>query len=144
MADETTRFTNQAQDLSRIIYEAIQGMAQMQFNVLQRLAEVQRAQLSQAAEVARNQLQLIATARQPQEFAAAQMDLAKEYGQKYADSMQETMDIVIQAWREYGERLAQATTILMGGIQQEAGTATGQAKEAAESTKKGTSSTKTP
>ena len=144
MADETTQFINQAKDLSRIIYEAIQGMAQMQFNVLQRLAEVQRAQLSQAAEVARNQLQLIATARQPQEFAAAQMDLAKEYGQKYADSMQETMDIVTQAWREYGERLAQTTAILAGGVQQAAGNATGQAREAGESTKKSTSSTKIP
>ena len=144
MADETTQFINQAQELSRIIYEAIQGMAQMQFNVLQRLAEVQRAQLSQAAEVARNQLQLIATARQPQEFAAAQMDLAKEYGQKYADSMQVTMDIVTQAWREYGERMAQVTASLMGGVQQAAGTATGQAREAAESAKKSTSSTKTP
>ena len=144
MADETTQFKNEAQELSRIIYEAIQGMAQMQFNVLQRLAEVQRAQLSQAAEVARNQLQLIATARQPQEFAAAQMDLAKEYGQKYADSMQETMDIVTQAWREYGERLAQATAILAGGVQQAAGNATGQAREAGESTKKSTSATKSP
>src|SRR3712207_1692588 len=117
MADETTQFTNQAQELSRIIYEAIQGMAQMQFNVLQRLAEVQRAQLSQAAEVVRNQLQLISTAREPREFATAQVDLAKEYGQRYADSMQETMDIVTQAWREYGERLAQTTATFTGGVQ---------------------------
>jgi hypothetical protein len=106
MADETQQFVVQAQTIARSMSEVIQGMAEMQFNVMQRLAEVQRAQLNQAAEAVRNQVQLIGTTREAGEFASAQSALVKEFGQKYADSMQEAVDIVARAWQEYTQRLA--------------------------------------
>jgi hypothetical protein len=110
MADETQQFTVQAQEVARSMSEAIQGMAEMQFNVLQRLAGVQRAQLNQAAEAGRNQVQLIGITREPGEFANAQSALVMEFGRKYADSMQEAVDIVARAWQEYAQRLANTTS----------------------------------
>jgi phage-related protein len=114
MADETQQFATQVQEVSRSISQVIQGMAEIQFNVLQRLAEVQRSQLHQAAEAVRNQLQLIGTIREPGEFTNAQSALVKEFGQKYADSMQEALDIMTRAWQEYAQRLAKTTTSTMG------------------------------
>jgi len=59
-------------------------------------------------------LQLIGTTTEPGEFHNAQSALVKEFGQKYADSMQEAVDIVARAWREYAQRLAKTTTSTTG------------------------------
>jgi hypothetical protein len=105
MADETQQFAQQAQEATRSMYETVQGMAQMQLNVLQRLGEVQRDQFRQAAETANTQMQLISKIRDPREFARAQADLVKASGQKYVDTINQTVEVMTQAWQEYADRL---------------------------------------
>jgi hypothetical protein len=143
MADQTQQFTNQVQDLSRFISAAIQGMAEMQFNVLHRLAEVQRAQLTQVANAVTNQLQLISTTRDPSQFTGAQRDLVMTYGHRYAESMKEAADIVIQAWQEYGDQLAKTTSAFAGETQRAVRSAATQTEKGEASSRKGKPSKKT-
>jgi hypothetical protein len=143
MADQTQQFANQVQDLSRFISTAIQGMAEMQFNVLHRLAEVQRAQLTQVANAVTNQLQLISTTRDPGQFTGAQRDLVMTYGQRYAESMKEAADIVVQAWQEYGKQLAKTTSAFAGETQQAVRTAAAQTEKGEASSREGKPSKKT-
>ncbi len=105
MANDTQKSADQAQDLTRNMYEAVQGMAQMQLGVLQRLGEVQRDQFRQAAEAANKQMQMIGKINDPSEFARAQADLVKDSGQKYVDSMNQMVELMTQAWQEYADRL---------------------------------------
>src|SRR5918992_4514475 len=101
MADDTTQFANKAQEATRSMVDAMQGIASVQTQMLKRLGEVQQGVLRQAAEAANEQLQLIGRVRDPREFASAQADLVKRYGQRYVDSVKRSVDIVAEAWEEY-------------------------------------------
>jgi hypothetical protein len=105
MADNTVQFVNEVQGVTRSMYEAIQGFAGTQANFLQRLGEVQRDVLNQAFEATNDQLQLIGRLRDPREFASAQANLAKSHGQRHVDSVKKTVDIVVEGWQEYSDRL---------------------------------------
>jgi hypothetical protein len=105
MADDPTQFANQAQEATRTMVEAMQGIAGMQANMLQRLSEVQQGLFKQGSEAANEQLQLLARVREPREFAAAQAELVKRHGQLYADQVKKTTDVIAEAWQEYGQRL---------------------------------------
>jgi Phasin protein len=105
MADDPTQFANQAQEATRTMVEAMQGIAGMQANMLQRLSEVQQGLLKQGSEAANEQLQLLSRVREPREFASAQAELVKRHGQLYVEQLQKTVDVVAEAWQEYGDRL---------------------------------------
>jgi phasin family protein len=124
MADNTTQLVNQTQDATRSVQQAIQDLTGVQMNVFQRLGEVQRKAFSQAVEATNAQCQLLSRARDPREFASAQADLVKEYGQRYVDCANQAIDITVQAWQEYGDRLEKT-----------ANTVTDKAKRAASSNK---------
>ena len=108
MADDTKQFTNQAQEATRSMVDAMQGIASMQANMLQRLSEVQQGLLKQGSEAANEQLQLLRRVREPREFASAQAELVKRHGQLYADQVKKTTDVIAEAWQEYGDRLAKS------------------------------------
>jgi hypothetical protein len=108
MADETSQFANQAQEATRTMVDAMQGIAGMQANMLQRLSEVQQGLLKQGSEAANEQLQLLARVREPREFASAQAELVKRHGQLYVEQLQKTVDVVAGVWQEYGDRLAKS------------------------------------
>src|SRR5829696_8679338 len=105
MADETSQFANQAQEATRTMVDAMQGIAGMQANMLQRLSEIQQDLLKQGAEAANEQLQLLSRVREPREFASGQAELVKRHGQLYADQVKKTTDVIAEAWQEYGQRL---------------------------------------
>ena len=105
MADDPTQFANQAQEATRTMVEAMQGIAGMQANMLQRLSEVQQGLFKQGSEAANEQLQLLSRVREPREFASAQAELVKRHGQLYADQVKKTTDVIAEAWQEYGQRL---------------------------------------
>jgi Phasin protein len=63
MADKTSQFTNTAQEATRSMVEAMQGIAGMQSSILQRLVEVQQNIVKQASEAANEQLQLLSRVR---------------------------------------------------------------------------------
>jgi phasin family protein len=105
MTDNTTQWVNQAQDAIRSMHQTIQDLMGVQINVFQRLGEVQRKAFSQAVEATNAQFQLLRRTRDPREFASAQADLVKEYGQRYVDCANQATDITVQAWREYGDYL---------------------------------------
>lgn len=105
MADNTVQFANEAQDVARSVYGTVQGIAETQFNIMQRLAGVQQELFNQAYEATNDQLQLISRIKDPQEYASAQADLAKSHGQRYVNSVNKAVDIVVEAWQECGDRL---------------------------------------
>ncbi len=105
MADNTVQFVNEAQDIARSVYGTVQGIAETQFNIVQRLAGVQQELLNQAYEAANEQLQLISRVNAPREYAAAQADLVNSHGQRYVNSINKAVEIVAEAWQEYGNRL---------------------------------------
>jgi phasin family protein len=105
MTDNTTQLVNQAQDATHSMHQTLQDLMGVQMNVFQRLGEVQRRVFSQAVEAANAQFQLLRRTRDPREFASAQADLVKEYGQRYVDCANQAIDITMQAWQEYGDRL---------------------------------------
>ncbi len=148
MAKDPSQVMGDAQEAGRSMYEAIQGLAETQFKILQQLANVQREQFNQALEAARDQMRLISQMRDPREFASAQADLVKGYGQKYLDSVNEAVSIVSDAWEQYGDQVGKnmqtATDALqragqdtMRQTEQAAGSATSGTKRAT-STKKST------
>jgi phasin family protein len=105
MTDNTTQLANQAQDATRSMHQTLQDLMGVQMNVFQRLGEVQRKAFSQAVEATNAQFQLLSWTRDPREFASAQADLVKKYGQRYVDCANQAIDITVQAWQEYGGRL---------------------------------------
>ena len=105
MADDNAQFANKAQETTRSMLDAMQGIANMQANMLQRLGEVQQSMFRQAAEAANEQLQLISRVRDPREFASAQADLVKRHGQLYTDQLKKTVEVIAQGWAEYANRL---------------------------------------
>ena len=105
MADNTTQSVNQAQDATCSMQQTIQDLMGVQMNVFQRLGEVQQKAFSQAVKAINAQFQLLSRTCDPREFASAQADLVKEYGQRYVDCANQAIDITVQAWQEYGDRL---------------------------------------
>ena len=105
MTDNTTQLVSQAQDATRSVQQTIQDLMGVQMNVFQRLGEVQRKAFSQAIEATNAQFQLFSRTRDLREFASAQADLVKKYGQRYVDCANQAIDITVQAWQEYGDRL---------------------------------------
>lgn len=105
MADNATQMINEAQEANRAFCETIQGMTGTHINILQRLGDVQRGVFNQAFEATNDQLQLVSRVRDPREFAAAQADLVKDHGQRYVESVKEAVDVVVEAWQEYGNRI---------------------------------------
>jgi phasin family protein len=105
MADDNAQFANKAQETTRSMLDAMQGIANMQANMLQRLGEIQQRLLKEGSEAANEQLQLISRVRDPREFASAEADLVKRHGQLYVDQVKETVDVIAQGWEEYANRL---------------------------------------
>lgn len=105
MTDNTTHLVNQAQDATRSMHQTTQDLMGVQMNVFQRLGEVQQKGFSQAVEAINAQFELLSRTRDPREFASAQADLVQEYGQRYVDCANQAIDITVQAWQEYGDRL---------------------------------------
>jgi phasin family protein len=105
MTDNTTQWVNQAQDATHSMHQTLQDLVGVQMNVFQRLGEVQRKAFSQAVEATNAQFQLLSRTSDPREFASAQADLVKKYGQRYVDCANQAIDITVQAWQEYGDRL---------------------------------------
>jgi len=105
MTDNTTQLVSQAQDATRSVQQTIQDLMGVQMKVFQRLGEVQQKAFSQAVEATNAQFQLLSRTRDPREFASAQADLVKEYGQRYVDCANQAIDITVQGWQEYGDRL---------------------------------------
>ena len=105
MTDNTTQVVNQAQDATRSMHQTIQDLMGVQMNVFQRLGEVQQKVFSQAVKATNAQFQLLSRTSDPREFAFAQADLVKEYGQRYVNCANQAIDITVQGWQEYGDRL---------------------------------------
>src|ERR671931_1830393 len=105
MTDNTTQVVNQAQDATRSMRQTIQDLMGVQMNVFQRLGEVQQKAFSQAVKATTAQFQLLSRTRDPREFAFAQADLVKEYGQRYVNCANQAIDIIVQGGQEYGDRL---------------------------------------
>jgi predicted nucleic acid-binding protein len=107
--DNITQFTNQAQDITRSMYGAFQGIAEVQSNILQRLGGIQQNLIQQAYEAVNDQLQVISKVREPREFASAQAELVKKHGQRYVDTVKQAVDVSVEAWQEYGNRIESTT-----------------------------------
>jgi hypothetical protein len=118
MADKTVEFVTQAQEATRSIYESMQGMGEMQLDIWQRLGAVQQGALSQTFEAATDQLELIGKVKDPHEYASAEAELMKSYGQRYADSLKQVVDIMVDVWEQYGDRWEKATNTVTGKVKQ--------------------------
>jgi phasin family protein len=118
MIDNTTQLVNQAQDATRSMHQTIHDLVGVQINVFQRLGEVQQKAFSQAVEATNAQFQLLSRTRDPREFASAQADLVKKYGQRYVDCANQAIDITVQAWQEYGDRLEKTVNTVTDKAQQ--------------------------
>ena len=135
MADNTEQFANQAQDATRAMFGAAQGLGETQMKILQRLGEIQQSMMQQTYEAANEQMQLLSRIRDPREFASAQAELVKNHGQRYTDSMKQVVDDLAQAWQEYGDRLEKTGDDAAGVAQQTASTTKAAAKKAPQSEK---------
>lgn len=80
-------------------------MAETQFAILQRLGGIQQDAFNQVVEATSDQLQLMGRVKDPREYASAQAELVKNHGQRYVNSVKETVNVVADAWQEYGVRL---------------------------------------
>lgn len=105
MTDNDVQFASRAQQAGRSIYETMHGLAETQVAILQRLGGIQQGAFNQAVEATNDQLQLISRVKDPREYAAAQAELVKNHGQRYADSVKEAVEVVADAWQEYSDRL---------------------------------------
>jgi phasin family protein len=105
MTDNTTQSVNQVQDATCSMYQTIQDLMDVQMNAFQRLGEVQQKVFSQAVKATNAQFQLLSRTSDPREFASAQAGLVKEYGQRYVNCANQAIDITMQGWQEYGDRL---------------------------------------
>jgi hypothetical protein len=103
--NQTQQVVNQTQQASRLALETITGVAETQFTIAQRLGGIQQSFFNQAIEAANDQLQLISRVKEPREYASAQAELVKSHGQRYIDTVKEAINIVADAWQEYGDRL---------------------------------------
>jgi hypothetical protein len=105
MTDNATQVVNQAQDATRSMYQTLQDLMGVQMNVFQRLGEVQQKVFSQTVKAINAQFQLLSRTSDLREFAFVQADLVREYGQRYVNCANQAIDITVQGWQEYGDRL---------------------------------------
>jgi phasin family protein len=105
MAENITQFANQAQEATHSIFQADQDAAAMQLKVMQRLSEIQQRVVRHAVEASNEKLQLVGEVRDPWAFASAHADLVKRHGQRYVEYAQEAVDVVAEAWQDYGDQL---------------------------------------
>jgi phasin family protein len=120
MANNPTHFVSQAQNTTGSLHGTVHDLIVVQMNVFQRLSEVQQKAFNQAVEATKTQLQLLSLAPDPREFASAQADLVKEYGQRYADCTNQAIEVMLQAWEEYGDRLGKNVNTVTDKTQQAA------------------------
>jgi hypothetical protein len=106
MVDTTANFAHQAQNFVQSVFGNVQGMTEVNRDITQRLVTIQQGLISQSGEAAKDELELISRVRDPREFAAAQADLVERHGQRYVDSVKQSVKIVAEAWRAYAERAA--------------------------------------
>jgi hypothetical protein len=104
MAD-IVKFPDQLTEVSRKVFAAIDGLAETQLNAARQLSTIQQELFSQISEAVKDELHLISRMPDPRDFASAQADLVKTYGQRYADCMKKSLDIVAEAWKEYGNHM---------------------------------------
>jgi phasin family protein len=116
MANNPTHFVSQAQNTIGSLHD----LMVVQMNVFQRLSEVQQKAFDQAVEATKAQLQLLSLAPDPREFASAQADLVKEYGQRYVDCTNQAIEVTLLAWEEYGDRLGKNVNTVTDKTQQAA------------------------
>jgi phasin family protein len=105
MTDSSAQFANQAQEAQRAILQTVQGGAGRQFNLVQRLGEIQQRLVQQAIEASNEQLQVLTQVRDPRAFADAQANLVKRHGHWYVEYIQQAVDVLAEAWQDYGDRL---------------------------------------
>lgn len=112
MVGVTTQFSNQAQDVTRSMYGAFRGMTEPQHSILQKLTGVGANQFNLVMEAASEQMQLIGQVRDPKQYAWAQAGLLKNHGQRYVDSVKDSVNIIVEAWRQYGDRPEQTAKMV--------------------------------
>jgi hypothetical protein len=105
MPDGNVQFINQAQQASRSVYETMQGIAETQITIVQRLGGIQQSLINQAIEATNDQVQLISRIREPRQYASAQAELVRSYGQRYIDTVKNVVSIAADAWQEYSDRI---------------------------------------
>jgi len=115
--------------------KATQGTAEAQFKILQRLQETQCAQLKEANQAAKDQLQLIGKIRHPSKYVAVPANPEMDYGQKYVDSINETVGIVAQSWEKCADQLEKSMNAATNKVQQAADTTKRKSEEAVDSSK---------
>lgn len=118
MVGVTTQFSNQAQDVTRSKYGAFRGMTEPQHNILQKLTGVGANQFNLVMEAASEQMQLIGQVRDPKQYAWAQAGLLKNHGQRYVDSVKDSVNIIVEAWRQYGDRPEQTARMVTDDARQ--------------------------
>lgn len=111
MSHQNPHVRNKIHEASRTTFDALQGMAEATINVWRQMGDVQRKSYSAAVEASQTQLQLIGKMSAPREFASAQADLVEEYGEKYVASINDTVEVMSQAWLGYGERLEELRAV---------------------------------
>lgn len=118
MVGVTPQFSNQAQDVTRSMYGAFRGMTEPQHNILQKLTGVGSNQFNLVMEAANEQMQLIGQVRDPKQYAWAQAGLLKNHGQRYVDSVKDSVNIIVEAWRQYGDRPEQTARMVTDDARQ--------------------------
>jgi hypothetical protein len=109
MSYNSEQYGNQTQAAARSFQEVFQGLAETHIHVFRQLGARQQDMVKQAAEAINEQVQLVSRVRDPREFASAQANLVIRHGQRYAESLQQTVDIVAEAYQAYGNRLDTTT-----------------------------------
>ena len=104
MSHQNAQVLNKAHKAGRTIFDSLQGMAETTISIWRQIGDVQRKSFSDAVEASQAQFQLVAKLNAPYEFANAEADLIKKYGQRHADRIREIVEFVTQAWQEYGNR----------------------------------------
>jgi hypothetical protein len=100
------------------MYGAFRGMAEPQHNILQKLTGVSANQFNLVMEAANEQMQLIGQVRDPKQYAWAQAGLLKNHGQRYVDSVKDSVNIIVEAWRQYGDRPEQTARMVTDDARQ--------------------------
>ncbi len=105
MNHQNPNVRNKVHEASRTTFDALQGMAEATINVWRQMGDMQRKSYSAAVEASQAQLQLVGKVSAPRKFASAQADLVKQYGKKYVASINETVEVMSQAWQGYSDRI---------------------------------------
>jgi len=105
MTHQNPNVRNKVHEASRTTFDALQGMAENTINIWRQMGDVQRKSYSAAVEASQAQLELMGKTNAPRKYASAQADLVKDYGEKYVANINETVEVMSQAWQGYAERI---------------------------------------